>query len=305
MSRTLMKVACLGLCIGLACAVSIASDTTAASARRTSPGIPWKHLQNPILGFDDHGAKDPALVRSRGRWYALFSWVDASGHWSIGITSSTDLRHWSTTTAMAHDPSIAGEASPDVVRAPDGTWVVTYQSYPHDVAGTGPKLYERETADFHTFSAPVPLARELHPAAASYVIDAALGWTPAGLLLAYKIGTVGGEQQAFELARSTSGSIAGPWKLVGRPDINVFANTIENYQFLHIRGRWQLLATSNSLDRPFLFDLVGNSHQAAGWLHWSNGRELHIPQEQRWNPGKGLSGARRPAGGFPQQRRAP
>lgn len=290
-----MRAARVVLCIGLVCAVmltSSAANVSAAkfSARPSSPRLPWAHLHNPILGFDDHGAKDPALVRSGGRWYALFSWVDAAGHWSIGITSSTDLRHWSPTTAMPHDPSVEGEASPDVVREPNGTWVVTYQSFVHDVAGSAPKLYFRTTTDFRSFSAQAPLALDVHPGANERVIDGALAWTPAGLLLGYKVGEVNQGEQAFEIARSPSGSLDGPWQLVGRPDIQVLGNTIENYQFLHVQGRWRLLATSNSFDRPFLFDLAGDAHRATAWLHWSKGRELHIPQEQGWNPGKGLTG---------------
>lgn len=273
----------------LTSALILSLGSAGASAQRRSP-VPWTKLRNPILRFDDHAAKDPVLVRAHGRWHALFSWVDAGGHWSIGITSSTDLRHWAPTTSMPHDPSLEGEASPDVVRAPDGRWVVTYQSFVHDVAGSAPKLYYRTTTDFRTFSAQAPLARDVHPAATERVIDAALAWTPAGLLVGYKLGEVDKEQQVFEIARSSSGSLDGPWRLVGRPDIQVLGNTIENYQFLHLRGRWRLLATSNSFDRPFLFDLAGDAHDPSGWLHWSKGRELHIPQEQRWNPGKGLTG---------------
>ena len=284
------KTAHIILCIGLTWAATTASSAIGVRERPSAPRIPWAHLHNPILGFDDHGAKDPALVQTSGRWHALFSWVDAAGHWSIGVTSSGDLRHWSTTKAMPHDPSIEGEASPDVVRAPDGTWVVTYQSFPHDVAGSAPKLYFRTTADFRTFSAQKPLALDVHPGVTERVIDGALAWTPAGLLLGYKLGEVDKDAQAFEIARSSSGSLEGPWTLIGRPDIQVLANTIENYQFLHVQGRWQLLATSNSFDRPFLFDLAGDVHRAAGWLHWSKGRELHIPQETGWNPGKGLTG---------------
>ena len=77
------------------------------------------------------------------------------------------------------------------------------------------------------------------------MIDAAVAWTPAGLLLAYKYGS---DVQHFEIARSVSGSLDGPWKLLGRPDIMVYGDTIENYQLLQLDGRWQLLATSNTLN---------------------------------------------------------
>jgi hypothetical protein len=118
------------------------------------------------------------------------------------------------------------------------------------------------------------------------MIDAAVEWTPAGLLLGYKVGD---EVQHFEIARSVAGSLDGPWKLVGRPDIVVLGDTIENYQFLHLHTGWQLLATSNILDRPYLFDLAGDAKTPAGWLHWSPGRELNVPQES-WNKGTGATG---------------
>ena len=70
----------------------------------------------------------------------------------------------------------------------------------------------------------------------------------------------------------------------------MYGDTIENYQFIRIDGRWKLLATSNELDRPFLFDLAGNPAQPAGWLHWSKGRELVVPQEA-WNTGSGVTGS--------------
>jgi len=150
-----------------------------------------------------------------------------------------------------------------------------------------PKLYYRTTGDFTTFSAARPLGHQLHPGAQDRMIDAAVAWTPAGLLLAYKYGA---DAQHFELARAASGSLDGPWKPIGRPDINVYGDTIENYQLLQLAGRWHLLATSNTLNRPFLFTLLGDPRTPGSWRHWSKGSELHVPQEP-WNSGTGLSGS--------------
>jgi hypothetical protein len=187
---------------------------------------------------------------------------------------------------MPHDTAVEGEASPDVARAPDGTFVVTYQSFVHDVGGGLAKLYYRTTTDFAHFSPPHQLLKPELTAPTDRVIDAALAWTPAGLLLGFKTGS---NAQAFELARSASGSLDGPWQVIGKPDIRVFGDTIENYQFIRIDGRWKLLATSNVLDRPFLFDLVGDASRPNGWLRWSKGRQLDVPQEP-WNTGTGLTG---------------
>jgi hypothetical protein len=262
------------------------TTTTRPAAPEPTPAIPWAALHNPVLTSSQYAVKDPALVFAGGAWHALFSAVDRRGTWRIGLATSTDLQHWSPISIMPHDAAVEGEASPDVVRAPDGKWVVTYQSFVHDRAGAAPKLYYRTTDDFTHYSDARPLGRELHPAATDRMIDAAVAWTPAGLLLGYKYGA---DEQHFELARSESGNLDGPWKLVGRPDITVYGDTIENYQFVPLGGRWRLLATSNLLDRPFLFTLAGDAHTADGWLHWTPGRELHVPQEA-WNPGTGPTG---------------
>ncbi len=239
-----------------------------------------------MLDDTTHAVKDPALVFANGRWHALFSSVDQKGTWRIGTSSSADMREWSKMSTMPHDPSVEGEASPDVVRAPDGDYVITYQSFVHDRAGGLAKLYYRTTKDFVSFSASRPLAHEVHPRVDDRMIDAALAWTPAGLLLGYKFGS---DAQHFEIVRSASGSLDGPWDIVGQPAITVLGDTIENYQFLHLRDSWQLLATSNVLDRPYLFDVQGDASKPSNWLHWSRGRELRLPQEA-WNPGTGVTG---------------
>ncbi len=270
---------------GKAASVSATTLTTVAPTANAAT-IDWASLRNPLLSDPAYAIKDPALVFANGKWHALVSRVGAAGQWRIGLATSSDLRHWSPMTAMPHDTAVDGEASPDVVRAPNGTFVVTYQSFVHDRAGGLAKLYYRTTNDFVQFSEPRPLALDVHPKATDRVIDAALAWTPAGLLLGYKYGA---DAQYFEIARSPSGSLDGPWELLGRPDIRVFGDTIENYQFIELRGRWVLLATSNIADKPFLFTLTGDPRVPQNWLHWSSGDELHIAQEP-WNTGSGATG---------------
>lgn len=267
-------------------ATTATTETTTVTQPPVNASIDWGALHNPLLTDATHAVKDPALVFANGQWNALFSRVDANGQWRIGIARSADLQHWSAITTMPHDATVAGEASPDVVRTPNGTFVVTYQSFVHDRDGGLAKLYYRTTNDFEQFSPPRPLALDVHPGSNDRVIDAALVWTPAGLLVGYKYGA---DTQHFEIARSPSGSLDGPWQLLGRPDIRVFGDTIENYQFLELQHRWMLLATSNIADRPFLFSLIGDARVAQSWLHWSPGTELHVPQE-RWNTGRGATG---------------
>jgi hypothetical protein len=110
------------------------------------------------------------------------------------------------------------------------------------------------------------------------------------LILGYKFGLADGSQkQAFEIASSPSGSLDGPWSLVGRPSISQFGDTFENYEFLQIDGRWRLVATTNTLDRPYFASLAGAPTDPRSWLRWTGGRVLDIPAEP-WNTAPGLSG---------------
>jgi hypothetical protein len=153
--------------------------------------------------------------------------------------------------------------------------VVTYQSDPGETTPPGPaKLYYRTSRDLDHWTLPKRLGATIHPLASDRLIDPALAWTSHGLFLGYKYGAA---QQHFELAWSPSGSLDGPWTLVGRPAITVYGDTIENYQFVSIDGVWNLLATSNRLDQPWMFSLRGHPADPQGWLDWSAGRKLDIP----------------------------
>jgi hypothetical protein len=119
------------------------------------------------------------------------------------------------------------------------------------------------------------------------MIDGALVFTGHQLLLGFKFSSPT-QPDVFELARSSRGTPAGPWQLVGRPDITVNGDTIENYQFVHAAGRWRLVATSNTLDQPWLFTLAGDPATATGWLRWEDGYQLAVPS-QAFNRGPGIS----------------
>jgi hypothetical protein len=262
-----------------------------AAAARGKATIPWSNLRNPILSYPATAAKDVGVRLANGRWHLLFSSVTSNPvHWSIGTTSSTDLRHWTPLSTWPDQTGTQGLASPDVVRAPDGSYVVTYQSNPGDVGGAA-KLYYRTSRDLTTWSRAKPLARTLHPAPGDRMIDGALAYIGTGVILGFKYGvTDGSQRQAFEIAYSPSGSLAGPWQLVGRPSISEFGDTFENYEFLRIDGRWRIIATTNTLDRPYFASLDGSPSSPSSWLHWSGGRILNIPAEA-WNSAPGLSGA--------------
>lgn len=253
--------------------------------------VAWSHLADPILSEPRAGVKDQALLWTDGRWHMLFSEVTDDAalpggvRWDVGTATSADLVHWSSPVPWPAQRGVIGVASPDVVRSPTGTFVVTYDSGPGQVGGGQPKLYYRTSKDLVTWSAAQPLGLSLADGAGDRMIDPALAWTGHGLILGYKEGT---DSQHFEIAWSRSGSLAGPWVAVGRPDISVFGDTVENYEFLTVDGHWDLVATSNTLDQPWMFSLVGDPLVPASWLRWTKGTELQIPA-QTWDTGTGVS----------------
>jgi hypothetical protein len=249
-------------------------DHACIVGRPPAHGVDWSALRNPIVSFPAVGVKDQALQWSGGAWHMLYSDMVATSsgphvRFSVAVSSSPDLRHWTSPRVIAPDA-----ASPDIVRDPSGTFVVTYQT---------PKGLDYRTsrsASLTSWSGAHPLGRGL----AHRMIDAALAFVGHGVILGFKAGTT---SQHFEIAWAPT--LAGPFRLVGRPDIKIYGDTVENYEFLTVDGRWRLIATSNTLDQPFTFTLgPGNPSVAATWLHWEGGRELDIPS-QTFNTGTGIS----------------
>ena len=233
------------------------------------PTVDWAALRNPVLSSPSGGVKDEALIWAAGTWHMLFSYVTIDRslpggvRWDVATSTSRDLVHWSAISPWPRQAGVLGVASPDIVREPDGVYVVTYQS---DPGGTSPpgiedRLYYRTSTDLATWSAPRPLAQTLAPSADDRMIDGALVFTGSQLLLGFKYSS-GTQPQVFEIARSTTGLPQGPWTLVGRPDIEVDGGTIENYEFVTAAGHWRLVATSNNLDQPWIFTLAGRPDTA-------------------------------------------
>ncbi len=238
------------------------------------PAIDWSALANPILSFPSVGVKDQALQWSGGAWHMLYSDMTqtrAAPHvrFSVAISSSPDLRHWTSPRVIAEDA-----ASPDIVRSPSGTFIVTYQT-PH-----GLEYRTSSTASLRSWSVAHPLGHGL----AHRMIDGALAFTGRGVILGFKAGTT---TQHFEIAWAPT--LSGTFRLVGRPDIVLYNDTVENYEFVTVAGSWHLVATSNTLDRPFLFTLgPGDPATPSTWLHWSAGQSLTVPG-QSFNSGSGIS----------------
>lgn len=256
-----------------------------------TPEVAWSALHNPILSYPDAGAKDEALIWAGGRWHMLFSYmthdssVPGGVRWNVATATSPDLVHWSAPSPWPRQAGVLGVASPDIVRDPAGTYVVTFQSNPS--TGGQDKLYYRTSPDLVHWSAAHPLAHQLAPSPGDRQIDGAFAFTGHGLILAYKASTGTGPQH-FVIAWSPSGSPQGPWRMVGRPDISLYGSTVENYELVSAAGRWRLIATSNNLDQPWIFDLDGNPADPSSWLRWSDARELAVPSEP-WDSGPGIS----------------
>lgn len=256
-------------------------------AHQCAPGdavIGWDRLQNPIFELPDTAAKDVSLRWHGGRWNLLFSHIsDDPFRFRLGSAFSDDLADW-TPGPVIDQADTGGSASPDVTRSEDGELVVTYNSHTRDT-GTNPnKLWYRTATDLGTLSAPRRLAPELF-LDIDRVIDAAVAHTDHGLFLAYKSGEI---VQVPMLAHSPSGSIEGPWQVVG-PLASV--GPAENFQFLPIDGSWHLLVTRIDPLRanghiPVLYRLAVETPAPASWLVWTEVGTLAIPSEP-WNTSSG------------------
>jgi hypothetical protein len=236
--------------------------------------VDWAALRNPILSYASKGVKDQALQWSGGSWHMLFSDMTATRsapgvRFDVASATSPDLRHWSAPKVIAPNA-----ASPDIVRDPAGKFVVTYQT---------PKGLEyriSSSAALTSWSHPYPLAHGL----AGRMIDGALAFTGNGVILGFKAGTT---SQHFEIAWAPS--LSKPFRLIGRPDIVLYNDTVENYEFLTVDGTWHLVATSNTLDQPFTFTLgAGDPSTPTTWLHWTGGTQLMV-QGEAFDSGTGIS----------------
>lgn len=259
------------------------------------PTIDWSALHNPILSYPNAGVKDQALIWALGKWHMLFSYMTTPPNSPGGVTfnvataTSPNLTTWSAPDPWPTQRGIADAVSPDIVRDPAGDFVATYQGT-SAVKGPGyglNKLYYRISSNLISWSKPYSLAHSIAPLPTQTSIDPALAFTGNGVFLGTKI-TNGTGHAHFEIAWSPSGSLNGPWQLLGRANIVLYNDTVENYEFVLLQGKWHLIATSNILDQPWIFTLAGNPNKAINWLHWTDGYEVKIPS-QPFNTGPGLS----------------
>lgn len=96
----------------------------------------------------------------RGQWYSIFSYlrhdssVPGGVYWDIATSSSTNMSSWTRPDPWPAQAGVLGVAAPQLVRDPQGTFVVTYQSDPGQDNGEQDRLYYRTTSDFLAWSSP-------------------------------------------------------------------------------------------------------------------------------------------------------
>ncbi len=256
----------------------------AACGPRAEPSgplpIPWDRVTNPVLRLEDAAIKDAFAVRGDdGMWQLGFSHLtDTPFRVRLGFAQTEDWRAFDVKPTLDQE-EVGGLASPDVVRMPDGRWVMTYNSHTRDVGEAANKLYYRVSDDLRVWSEPRRFHIEGADAAADRLIDVALAFPTAaeggGAFLFFK------REQEAQVAHSPSGALEGPWTLLGTLEPSYF----ENLQALRIDGVWHLVGTKlPAVHVPILLRLDGNPSDPSAWLRWTEVREL-VVREQSWNTG--------------------
>jgi hypothetical protein len=150
-----------------------------------------------------------------------------------------------------------------------------YNTHTRDEGDALNKLYYRTSSDLTTWSDAHRIHVDGADADTDRLIDGAVAFTDAGLFLAFK------REQTANIAHSASGSLDGPWTLLG----DLTPANLENYQLLQIDGEWHLLGTTIPLvHEPALHRLAGDPRDPAAWRTWTHVRTFEI-EAQSWNTG--------------------
>ncbi|HUS31116.1 MAG TPA: hypothetical protein VMZ53_21545 [Kofleriaceae bacterium] len=235
----------------------------------------WDGVRNPLLGFDDAAIKDAYLVHDGDTWHLGYSRATADPfRFQLGFASSPNLRDFTIGDTL-DQPDTGGLASPTVVRAPDGRWLMTYNSHTRDIGDSLNKLYYRTSDDLATWSAATRIHIDGVDDPSERLIDAAVAFTDTGAYLFFK------RDQIANVAYAASGSIDGPWTLLGE----LSQRNLENLQPILIDGTWHLLGTTIPLVHDaVLHRLDGDPTAPASWRNWTVVRTLTV-EEQSWNTG--------------------
>jgi hypothetical protein len=241
--------------------------------------IDWQSLHNPVLSYPHWSIKDSAVAYRDGIFYVFFSafYLDRGQVRSHVVEVSTrDFKDYSQPIFNfdGEEDGWIGMCSPDVQMV--GTrYVMTFNSW-GDKPGKPNALFYMTSDDLVRWSRRQPLAASL--TAGKRVIDAAIAAADGGYYLMYKEGTKGMRPRV-----AFAPTLSQPFKFVGdgyprllMTDGKEDGLIHENYEFLHTNGQWYLLTTDYNPPAPYLYKLEAGS----GWLKWTRGYKLEIPEEK-------------------------
>jgi len=270
--------------IGVAIVVGLAlAGSTIARADATD--LDWNAIRNPILSYPDRMLKDPAVVYRGGFFYVFCSTRFAGPHEGpVPFYRSPDL----VTFEELHDENLAGGVgSPSIFHHGDRYVMAFQKSVPGSDDPEYRRLFYSTSADLVVWSAPKPLAHELHPTLRC--IDATVAFDHGRFVLGYKA------WQVFYFAESPS--LDGPWSEPVRAWPGGEFDWAENYQFVSIDGDWRMVATARppadwpkpsfvndyvGQHEPFLYTIDGDGSELLDWARWTEKTHLVVPTEA-WN----------------------
>ncbi len=245
------------------------------------PFLNWSALHNPVLAYPHWSIKDAAMAYRDGQFYVFFSafYKDHGRVRSHVVEVRTpDFKTYSKPLLDfdGEGDGWIGMCSPDVRKA--GTvYELSFNSW-GEKPGKPDQLFYMTSPDLVHWSARHPLAPNL--TVGKRVIDAAIAVTGSGFYLIWKQNMTEGLPQprvAF------SKSLAGAWSLVGTgfakltlPDGKENGLIHENFTFVMIRGKWQLLSS----DYPHgHHEYLYTQLHRGDWLDWGNGLAIHVAPE--------------------------
>ena len=244
------------------------------------PFIDWQSLSNPVLSYPNWSIKDSAMAYRDGTFYVFFSaFYPERGQVRSHVVevSTRDFKHFSDPTFNfdGEEEGWIGMCSPDVQRL-GGKFVMTFNSW-GDKPGKPNLLFYMTSEDLVHWSQRQTLAANLTQD--KRVIDAALAEADGGYYLIWKEGTQGHMKPRIAFAAA----LDQPFKFVGdgfpallMADGKDDGLTHENYEFVHMKGKWYLLTTDYNPEGPYLYQL----DPVSGWLKWTQGYRLQTPKEK-------------------------
>jgi hypothetical protein len=169
-----------------------------------------------------------------------------------------------------------GMASPDVV-AHDGLYYLTFNTW-GDRPGRPNQLFYMVSEDLVHWGPRQPLAANLTQGDRS--IDAALAFAGERCYLAWKDRRYVTRIAAAD-APDADFTFVGEGALAFRATGGVeTSRKHENHQFLHVDGRWRMLATCyGAAHLPYLYQMDGDGSEDVHWTRWVGGHELAVAEE--------------------------